>query len=740
MKRKEKEDEERKKEEERLRKEKEAEELEKKKAADDEFNFDDEFDEDFDDILDNSGKSKSPDPKQEKKTIPEPEKAQAKPEAKKPGLYDDEIEFDDDEFNADFDDVDDLIDSQQKKTDPKKDVPKSSQGKADPPKNPPSQTLLRIDNQLNHKKVFTSQNLELVDKYIGMVMPLSEEEVQNIMGSLGASPQVNQMLFSEFMGSKLIFMLDFEDTEPMLQECLDSMASSKINQESIEASGNVLKSVLQQTFEGEPITDIRYFFAPIQLVEEFENEFMVQAILDLPNKQVLFVSLNPEFTEENFRTEPSVKWMANVLAKVVNVALNGNSNIEIPEERIHLCKLDPELAGFLAESCEEPYLRYMIINYLILYENATNTHDFDGFKKSLSLDSYTSQHAARFISTINTMGNSLSIRAQLEKGPDLLEGMSQMVEMIMQKSNCQVLVNMADGLIPESELVAQVKEHMEGMIELKKTSERVFSVWEYCTTEDSKLLYFVLLQNDEPSIVLHVNSNPEVQNLKALGQIENSLKKAAMPYEVFFEHCRHQFMISNIDVFLYTWVIQVYETELSGLDSLRILVYNEVPFVTEIMQGTMEGEEEELDGHDQALIGLEGGEEDDGGESGGEGKDGDEFDDIIGDEFDDPKENVRAPNNGPKGGVPMANPKVQGGSKPVKIEKGDSGDFDFDDFDDDDQKPPTKKSDKKLNKPVVNQKKEANFDYGNEFDDFDDDLDKGGDPDNNFEDIDDFDF
>ena len=125
------------------------------------------------------------------------------------------------------------------------------------------------------------------------------------------------------------------------------------------------------------------------MVEDFANEALVQAFFDLKNKKVLLVSLNPELTEENYRIEPNVQLITNIMAKSINLAMNGNTDIDIPPSNIYKANIQDGLLEFLTESCEEPYLRLTMILYITLYENATDVLDIEGIKNTLeTLDNY----------------------------------------------------------------------------------------------------------------------------------------------------------------------------------------------------------------------------------------------------------------------------------------------------------------------------------------------------------------
>ena len=716
-----------------LEKKKKAEEEEKRKKeqeeaakktpppADDGFDdFEDDFG-DMDDILESIDAKKPAAKTPEPPKVPETKPPVAKPEPKKSPPADEEMEFDDFDEDGFEDLIEESMDPKKKqpaaKTEPAKPAAKTEPAAPQPPTK--AGAMVPVDNILKHKKVFTSEHLPLEDQFINSIMPMSDEDVQQFLSSMDLSPQLLNMLFNEFISSKLMFMLDLEETDAFLQICHEWVQGGKLSQPNVDATAAGISDMLKQMFE-EDYKDIKYFFAPFELMEEFQEESICQAILDVKNQQVLFVSLNPSITVADIRKNSFAQKLSTVFAKVVSSAMETGPGKDVLPDNIHLVELQPDLRDFLIDSCEDPSLRFAMITYLCLFENATDTHDFDGFKESLAFENYTGEHAQRFVSTIKTLGDSLKIRTELSQQPDILQGIMAIVQMNMAKHNIQVIVNTAEAITPANELQEKIEKDFEELVELKSSATKVFAVLEYCTSETQKLLYYMLLQDDEPSIVLYLDTNCEPENFKGLSVLESNLKKSGMPYTVHFEHSRHQFIQNNIDVFVYTWLIQVCETGLSGIDALRILVYNELAFVNEIMQAELEG-----DGEEEGGLGLEDGQEE---MLVGEDDFDDDFDDLIDGQKAAPG---KAPNPNDKASKPASKPAAASFDDGDQFDDIESGDLDFAPSS---KKPEPKKSNKNL-KPTTQPKKDNNFDYGNEFDeDFDDDIAKGGDDD--FDDLD----
>lgn len=540
--------------------------------------------------------------------------------------------------------------------------------------------VVEHDNPHNHPKPFTTHHLDLLDQYLDSTSRLTEEIISNYMATL-ANQQIGvdivARLMQEFMESKLFFLLEFEDTEDILQAALSINDSSKIPAATTKNLGLKLKQVIDQSFEGGSPAGIKYYVAPFSLAEDYKKEMIVQGILDLANKKVFFVTINSEMTEAQFRNEKKVQVIANMFAKMVNEAINGNSNIEIKPQDIYIPILKPELIEFLVESCEDPYLRYLIITYLIFYENATDKYDFDGFKKSMEIETFSLDNAKRFVTTMNASRESASIRQQMQTQPELQEGILQTVEAIMNEKNVQAIPKLAEAATDPKQLPAIIKADIADLNKALTQCQAVFSVLEYVVMETEKIIYYICLRNNEAPIVMHLSTNKEPENSKGLEAIKVSLPGA----QIYFDNPRHQFTLGYVDIFLYTWMIHVYDIGLGPVDALRILTYNEGPFVSEIMRNIEMGDEEQAydpDGprpesnDDDGLV------------------DEAAADDDFGIDFDDDEAEKKlqqkkgpgfpAPSNAPGKPSQAPAPKVDPKKAP-----GAAYDDEFDDFDDDNQ-------------------------------------------------------
>ena len=545
--------------------------------------------------------------------------------------------------------------------------------------------LVEHDNPHGHERVMKSAYLPLVDQFLKAVSPLPEEVVNEYMAEIQIEIDSISMLMQEFVASNLFFLLDYQDTDQILSATLE-IGKSKIPEDIPKQLGEMIRQILQGSFEDGSFQGIKYFLAPFNLVQDFGREMIVYAILDLKNKQVFMICLNPEITEAQFRSEKNVQTIANILAKSVNQAMLGNTNIEITADKIFMPKLSDGLMEFLLESCENPYLRYMMITYLIFYENATDKYNFEGFRQSIQIDGFDLDHATRFVSTMMNFRMSLTFRQKLATQPELAEGLMETVEAIMKEKGVQAIPKMAEATTPAAQLPGAIKADLEELKAANEGSEKVFSVLEYCPTEEDKLIYYICLQDAEPAIVMHLSSNKEPENSQGIEVIKTCLPDA----KFYFEHARHQFASNNIDIFLYTWLVQVYEVGLSAIDALRVCIYNEAPFVSEFMNGQEMGEEEgqhEFDPEAAKPDSL-----DDDGLVGEAAADDDDFDDIdFGNEMNIKKPPI--PQLGSKGGasLPSNLPSVKpGGAKilpnvapPAKGKPKIPADEEFDDFDDD---------------------------------------------------------
>jgi hypothetical protein len=731
----------------------EEEEKKKKEAANKKDDFDD-FDLDgdgFDDIADDFGDldednfgastekktqakpaSKQPSPKAPAKTTAAPPPKETV--VKKNDKADEEFEFDD--FDDDFlnDDLEESKKSKAKQEPPKKEEPKKAAPVVEEPANETpafsgglrglkkksdenkvshqnsrvgASEKVELDNPLGHERVLKSIHLPLIDNYIEATAPMKEEQIQEMMTSLQIDYQTVCLMFNEYVRSQTIFILDYMDTNHMLQIWASAIEDNgRLDMTSIKQLGTMFGQVLQGTFENEPFDKIKYFVVPFIEIEDVAEEGVVQAIVDLKNRQVFFVSLNPEVTEESARAKPEFHMIANILAKSLNVAMTGKDDIDIPTSNIFLPQLHPEVNEFLTVSCEAapemdedgegevmgfPYLRLMMITYLMLFENATDQLNFDGFKKSLSIESFDLNNAARFVATMRSTRDAFTLRATLDQQPEIADALLQTAEDMMREHQCFVVVKFPDELTDPSDIEAVIKNDLKQLNDQRKASDKVFAGLAYTCSEvsDQRLYYYLVLQKDAPDLVMYLSINFEALNKKCLDLIEATLtKERGSKPQILYEHQRHSFLIENIDIFTYSWMISVYELNLSPLDALRCLTYNELPIVNELLQGAMAGEDEQ-NPNDMA-IGME-----DSAERGVVEDPNADGDDNFDDEFDFEEEFNKAPakttakpvdNKRPTSALPSVGKLPATKPKESNIDYGIDDDFDDDFGNDDDNK------------------------------------------------------
>lgn len=724
--------------------------------------FDDDFgniDEDFGDFEDEFGgstekkknavkpPSKPPSPKADSKAASKPA-TQKEIVTKKNAPADEEFDFGDDDFD-DFlnEDLEESKKSKAKIAPPKKVEPipepveeiapaastfagglKGLKKKADETKTSQPNAKaerLYLENPLGHERVLKSLHLPLIDAYIRESSPLDEDQIQQVMSTMQVDHQMVCLIFNEFIRNQTVFILDYEQTNEMLKIWAKAIEDNgRLDMAMIGQLGKMLGQLLQGTFENEPFDKIKYFFCPFIEIDEVQNEAVVQAMVDLKNKQVFLVSFNPEMNLEAVRSSPTIHMLANILAKSLSIAMTGEDSVDIPSDNIYVADLQPQLHQFLVESCEGapevdeegegegmgyPYLRLMMISYLVLYEPASDRLDIEGFKKSLGVESFELEHAGRFVSTMNATRESLTLRMQLQQTPELADGLMQTVEAIISEKKCQVIPKLAEKVTPPEEVEDALIEDLKQLNDLRKSSDKVFSVLEYLLNEegDKKLLYFIALQHDDPDVVMYLGVNDESQNKKCLSLIETTLQRASgKPPQILYEHHRHQFATDNVDIFAYCWPILVYEVSLQPDDALRCLVYNEQVFVNELMQGLMGGEEEQ--NPNDLPIGMEDSNErgvvEDPNADGDEGDDANDFGDDdfdFDDEIDDkPKPSRTADVKRPTSALPNLSKPAPTATKPKE------SNIDYD-FDDDEFGPPTGAGGN-------------NNQAGNDFDDIDD--------------------
>lgn len=640
--------------------------IKKNTPADEEFDFGDDFDDFLNDDLEESKKSKAkPEPPKKEEIKSQPEVEQAPPTTSFGGGL--------------------------KGLKKKADENKSSNPNARSEK-------VILENPLGHERVLKSIHLPLIDAYIRATSPLDEDQIQQVMSTMQVDHQMISLIFNEFIRSQTVFILDYEITNEVLRIWAKAIEDNgRLDMAHIGQLGRMLGQLLQGTFESEPFDKIKYFFCPFIEIDEVQNEAVVQAMVDLKNKQIFLVSFNPEMNEDAVRSSPSLHMLANILAKSLNTAMTGDDNIDIPSSNIYVADLQPQLHQFLFESCEGtpevdedgegesmgyPYLRLMMITYLVLFEPAGDRLDFESFKKSLGIEAFELENAGRFVSTINATRESLSLRMQLPQSPELADGLMQTVEAIIAEKKCQVVPKLAEKITQPDEIEDSLNADLKELNDLRKTSDKVFAVLEYLMSEEEnhKCLYFLALQKGSPDVVMYLGLNPQVENKKCLDIIESSLQKAnGKKPQIMYEHHRHQFSTDNVDIFVYCWPILVYEMNLQADDALRCLVYNDLAFVSELMQGLMAGDEEQ--NPNDMPIGMEDSNErgvvEDPNADGDDGDDGNDFgdEDFDFDEIDNPPKTAKPDNKRPTTALPNVTKQVPAATKP----KESNIDYEFDD-------------------------------------------------------------
>jgi hypothetical protein len=564
--------------------------------------------------------------------------------------------------------------------------------------------------------------MQLIDEYIKATSPMDENQVQDMLAMMPLDSQIISLVFNEFMRSQTVFMLDYQDTNAFLS-VWDSILQDNgmLDMPKIAQLGAMIKQLLEGTFESEPYDKIRYFFCPFIEIESVQQEAITLAIVDLKNKQVFFVSLNPENTEEAIRLNPNFHMIANILAKALNIAMDGDDTIDIPSANLYAADLLPGFYQFLVESCEGhpeqeedgegasmgyPYMRIMVLSYMMLYEPAGDKLDFDGFKKSLALEEFDLDNATRFVSTLNSIRDSRTLKMQMQQNPEFGEALAQTVDALKAQKNFEVVPKLAEAITPLTGMNAALQADLDELNSLRDNCDKVFAVVEYMANEtgEDRVIYYLALQKDAPDVVLYLNVNKQEVNKQLLDTIKASLTMAAgVAPSIFYDHSRHDFTTDSCDMTCHIWPILVFEIGLTPEDALRCMMYNEFSYVNEIMallEPDLEAGEEPInpndrevgaeDSDERGVIGDPNGDEGDG----GFGDDDFDFDDV---DNPPPKQANTASGKRPTSALPNVGKATAAATKPKESnfdyefdadddfgEPGDkdAGGNDFDDFDD----------------------------------------------------------
>lgn len=229
------------------------------------------------------------------------------------------------------------------------------------------------------ERIYLKDDNPMVDQYIEMKMPLSEEDVQHVMGSMKIEFTMLSLIFQGFLQTKLFFLFDYDEGNMLTEMVLDSVQAGakeakKLIDEGSRATGSRMRQILQGTFEGDDnFHEIQYFIIPLEPMQGLEEQLPVYCICDLKKKQTFFVSLNPEYNESKMRNDVSYQYFSDMVLKSIQFAVYENLAISRKEDSIQSPAMSEDFLVFLNESCEDPHMRYLVITYLIFYENATNS-------------------------------------------------------------------------------------------------------------------------------------------------------------------------------------------------------------------------------------------------------------------------------------------------------------------------------------------------------------------------------
>lgn len=326
----------------------------------------------------------------------------------------------------------------------------------------------------------------------------------------------------------------------------------------------------------------------------------------------------------------------------------------------------------------------------------------DGFKKSIAVESFDLDNATRLVSTIQSLTPSMEIRNDLEVYAG--EYANTVLNGIMEAGKTHIETQLVEEVLQEAEIKARAEQELAKLCTIKNEKEKVFCVFEFLTSEIDRLVYYLVLQDGEPDVLVHLSLNDKKCDQAILSVFAKFLEKKKRKVQVFFEYPRHEFMSSNIDIFTYILAQHVVGYKFTPMQALKILTYNEVPFITELLPGSGDGEEEMMGGLDDAIdFDQEGNGENEGSKEYRVGSDENyAVDDQGFDDFDDFDDGPAQPTKKPEPKKTEAK-KASAPKLAVKESKMKYDDFD-DDFDE--------------MEPAAKDNQEDNFD-----DNFDDILD-----------------
>lgn len=281
------------------------------------------------------------------------------------------------------------------------------------------------------------------------------------------SPEHISMLLQEFLRIYNCYSFEYQDTDQIYEHFLnfkDLPQGKRIGamESAVNELGVQLNQILVDSFNKKDFNKDFNIILPFLPVEELQDLFLVLVIVNIGKKELMMVTLNPEMTIQQLKTDTTSKLLQEFIYNLCVKVVNPGDRDKFSPAAINVSS--PQLTGevneFLLESAAEPNLRYIFLCWLMYYENSSDTYDITAFRKNLEIEYIDLKHATRFVVTHESLIKSDPI---VEKIGEYAETFLIYTEKINQTQEIQIINVMSQETKDQADLLAMVEDAVGSM-------------------------------------------------------------------------------------------------------------------------------------------------------------------------------------------------------------------------------------------------------------------------------------
>ena len=470
---------------------------------------------------------------------------------------DDEGDMDDD-FDLDdaFDEFDDIDDDQAEDDEPE--APKFSGGLRGLKKL--SKNKSKNDDPGSKKRLVYRKDGPLIDEFIDSVMQLDKDSVEEYITMSQFTSEHCCYLLQEFLKADLCFNLEIDDILPIIQEFGEIEAAPKGQQKAkiedfADRFGENLNAILQETLQTPTISNkitLLLPFGPGASQGSVKGLEPVLAMVNIVDKKVVLVSLSGKANKSFFNSDAKSKLFGELLFSVSAKAINPGAAIPtLPSGSIDCPTLSPAVVSYFKSLDMNPYLRCMIIYFMMYFESSADDYSLESITKNLEIRDVNENLKKRFVATFESLKSSVAMGDQ---GIQMLVDKSRMImEEYNQTAEMQVLPLIEEQIGNPAEFLADIGENLAQIPDILKVKKRViFGI--QAAVDETKMVSFLIYceqkgSGGEGNILLELTTNEESMNKMIFNKIDEFFKTNSLQYDHYTEQPRHFFLNENIDAF-----------------------------------------------------------------------------------------------------------------------------------------------------------------------------------------------